>query len=361
MKKPIQGSGSALISGANSTNLSQSTEINNSGRVKPVSIRENDDFSDVPLIGEKDTWFNPVDPFHAPVEPLEWIIEGMAAKGMITLLGGVAGSGKSILIQYLLQLRGRQSLINAVPGKAIFLTGLDSSETEIRRRAKSIGEGTGLLTVEIPDHIIPFITNQVFFDELSKKIIEHDVDVIVFDTLADFHEGSLYEAADANATMSAFRRLATGTGCAIILITHIRKSADLKTSFSVHDVADSRIFGTKSDFVFPLKSEYQNDSTNLIEIQCPKARSPKPMPPLRALIEYDEYMGKLHIEQTGRPFSVEADEMEEERKRSERRRKAWELKQEGKSNREIGEELGVSHVTIAKDLKLYENTESDTK
>jgi hypothetical protein len=298
-------------------------------------------------------WFKPVDPFYAPVEPLEWIIENFAAKGMLTVLGGVAGSGKSILVQYLLQLRDRQDLLNVKLGKAIYLTGLDSSETEIRRRAKSIGEGNGLRTVQIPDELLPFITNQVFYNDLKAKILEYEVDTIVFDTLADFHQGNLYEAADANSTMAAFRRLATATDVAIILITHTKKSAEVNLRYSITDIADSRIFGTKSDFGFAIKSEYQNDESNLIEIQCLKSRSPKNMPDLRALVRYDESSRKVGISRSERPFTTEADVVAEQKRRKERRKTAYELHEQGFSKRKIAEKLNVSHTTINKDLKKY--------
>jgi len=300
------------------------------------------------------TWFNPLNPFTEPVEPLEFIIKGVAAKGMITLLGAPAGSGKSILVQYLLQLRSNQPLIEVSKGEGIFLTGLDSSETEIRRRAKSIGEGEGLYTVAIPDETVPFITNETFREELKKQLIKMGADAVVFDTVADFHEGNLYDAAEVNLTMSAFRRLASSTGCAIILITHTRKSADSKRNYSINDIADSRIFATKSDFVFALKSEYQNDETNLIELRCLKSRSPKPPAPVRAKIEFNEARGRVLVNPTDKLFQVEESELDEAQRIENRRKEAARLKDAGKSLREIGEILNVSYETIRKDLEYAE-------
>lgn len=301
--------------------------------------------------GQETDWWYPVNPYNEKVEPLEFIIEGFAAKGMLTLIGGTAGSGKSILTQYLMQLRDQQTFLKAQIGNGVFLTGLDSSETEIRRRAKTIGKGDGLSTVEIPNHIIPFITNRRFFSELQNNLKETETDIVVFDTVADFHEGSLYDAADALKTMSAFRRLAKSTGCAVVLITHTRKSADNKSIYSINDIADSRIFSTKSDFVFALKSEYQNDSTNLIELQCLKSRSPKPLAPKRAIIMLNEAIDKLEIEGSDRPFLAEAEKMKEKEKIKIRRERVKELSANGMSNREISDELGVSHTTINNDLK----------
>lgn len=262
-------------------------------------------------------------------------------------------------MQYLLQLRGRQDFIVANSGNGIYLTGLDSSETELRRRATSIGKGNGLKTVQVPDEPLPFITNKTFFKDLKEKSIEYGIDAIVFDTLADFHQGSLYEAADANATMSSFRRLAEATDAAIILITHTRKSAEQKRRYTVNDIADSRIFGTKSDFVFAIKNEYKNDSSNLIELQCLKSRSPQSLADLRALICYNSSEKHVSFVASDRPFSSEQEDVEEQKQIQKRRKKAMALRNDGLTNREIANKLDVSHTTINNDIKICESTKQE--
>ena len=55
-----------------------------------------------------DTWFHLSDPLKDPVPPLEFIIEGYCAKGLITVIGGSAGSGKSLFNQLLFQKRNNE-------------------------------------------------------------------------------------------------------------------------------------------------------------------------------------------------------------------------------------------------------------
>lgn len=316
-----------------------------------IQSNQADQLLDEPLEVIQDTWFKPTNPYAEPVEPLEFIINGMCAKGMLTVIGGRAGTGKSMLTQYLLQLRGNQDLIETISGNAIYLTGADSSETEIRRRAKSIGKGIGLYTVEIPSDRLSFITDQEFYQELYHQVIDYEPDVIVFDTIADFHSGETNDAKDATRTMHAFRILAQKTSCGIILITHTRKSSEIKAKINTNDISDSRIFTTKADFVFGIKSEYQDDSTNLIELQCLKSRSPTIMAPVRALFEYNPTANRFSINRTDRQFEYEKTESDKKEERLQAIKKAKELHTEGLPQREIAKNLNKSLGTINNYLK----------
>lgn len=332
------------------------TEVYTNGH-HPVKIKENDDFSDVPLIGEDlkepETWFIPSDPFKESVPELEFIVNGYAAKGLITVIGGSAGSGKSLLNQILFQKRNDE-LLPTKQGKAFYLTGADSSEFEIRRRAKAINENNGLKTVTLPDELYCVATNDAFMGELTHQLIQHDADAVIFDTLADFHDGNLYEAELANRTMKGFTNLARTANVAVILITHTRKGSKIKNEYNVEDISDSRVFGTKADFVFGLKSEYQQDGSNLIELQCVKSRSARPMQNLRAEIYFNTIANELKIERTDKLFSAELDAQSKEEKRQHLINEVGKLKVAGKSVREIADNLDIAVGTVSKYSKLYD-------
>jgi RecA-family ATPase len=286
----------------------------------------------------EDGWFQMKDPLKEHVEPLDFLIEGFAARGMITLIGGSAGSGKSMLTQVLLSDHNNDLLKCPKPFRSVYLTGADSSETEIRRRSKSIGVNKGLSTVMLPHDRFCVITNEVFFDELKKYLIKKDIDCIVFDTLADFHNGNTYEAQLANITMSRFRILAESTGVSVIIITHTKKGSKIKTKYDVEDISDSRIFATKSDFVFALRSEYKGRS-NLIELQCLKSRSEKILPDIRMLIQNENGFG---ITLSDERFTVEDKQHAQVQKRNEIVQKVKKLASEGHSQRNIADQLGIS-------------------
>lgn len=302
------------------------------------------------LQATKQTWFTLLNPLTEPVEPIDYLIDGFCARGMITVLGASPGAGKSILIQTLFSDHSNSFLTVKKGIKAVYLTGADSSETEIRRRARSIRTNNGLFTVEMPDELYCTASNEVFMSELKQGIQAHNVDALILDTVADFHEGSTYDAELVNTTMATFRRLVRDTNVSLILITHMKKGSKIKAKYDVEDVADSRVWTSKPDFVFAIKSEYQDDSTNLIELQDLKSRSPRPLPPIRASISYTEAAG-LRISNTDRSFKAELDEFGKENKKFARISEAKRLKAEGKSVREIADALGVATGTAHKYLK----------
>lgn len=299
------------------------------------------------------TWFHLSDPLKDPVPPLEFIIEGYCAKGLITVIGGSAGSGKSLFNQLLFQKRNNE-LLPTNEGKAIYFTGADSSEIELRRRAKAIKTNRGLYTVALPENLYCVVTNEVFMKEVETQILNGGFDAVIFDTIADFHEGNLYEAEKANITMQQFTRLARTTNTAVILITHTRKGSKIKSKYDVEDISDSRIFATKADFVFGLRSEYQSDKSNLIELQCIKSRSAQAMPPLRASIHYDSFMSQLKISKTDRLFSVELETQSKEEQRLHKINEVGRLINDGHSVREVSDIIGIATGTVSNYKKQFE-------
>lgn len=323
---------------------------------KELNIPQNIDLNELNI--EADTWFSISDPLKAPVPPLEFIVDGYCAKGLITVIGGSAGSGKSLFNQVLFQKRNSE-LLPTKKGKAIYLTGADSSEYEIRRRAKAIKSNNGIYTAPLPETIYCVATNDKFMVELERQIQNRGFDVVIFDTIADFHEGNLYEAEKANITMQRFTRLARTANVAVVLITHTRKGSKIKSEYSIEDISDSRVFGTKADFVFGLKSEYKKDGSNLIELQCVKSRSSEPIPPLRAEISLNSETNELKINQSERLFIHELEAQSKEDKKLHKIKEVHKLKKEGKSTREIAELLGIAIGTVSKYGKISEQELDD--
>lgn len=303
----------------------------------------------VVMIQESEHWFNPLNPLEMDVKPVDFIVEGYCARGLITLIGGSAGSGKSMLNQFLFQSRSNQ-LLNTKSGKAIYLTGADASDIEVARRARAIGDNNGLQIVNLPDSLLCTATNQQFINDLLTQVQEHNIDALIFDTLADFHTGSLFDPEFANDTMKGFTLLARVANVAIIIITHTRKGSKTKSNYNVEDISDSRIFTTKSDFVFGLRSEYQ-EGLNLIELQCLKSRSAKPMENLRAEIFSDEENGQIFIYPSDKEFQLEIDNRNVSQTRERLVNEVKRLHEEGKSYRAIADEVGISKSAVGNYLK----------
>jgi RecA-family ATPase len=296
-------------------------------------------------------WPDIVNPLDQELKPIDFVIKGYSAKGLVTVIGGAGGSGKSLLNQYLLQKRNDEVLEVNKKQYALYLTGADTSDSELNRRAHNIGENAGLLGLSIPENGLPFICDHKFFKSLKKKISEFSVDAVIFDTLADFHHGNLIEAKDANETMQAFRSLASQSNVAVIIITHTRKGSKVKNRYDVEDISDSRIFTTKADFVFGLKSEYKNDSFNLIELQCLKNRSSKPISDIRLKIIEDPNDKKIYIRRTGELFEHEEANNYKVKEKREETNKVVNLSKQGKSYREIEKATGISKSKVGNIVK----------
>lgn len=300
----------------------------------------------------KPDWPDIINPSDQTVQPLDFVVEGYAARGLVTVIGGAGGSGKSLLNQYLMQNRNDELLNTSRNGQAIYLTGADTSESELVRRCNAIGNNHGLVCLELPSFTMPFISDLKFFNSLKEKVLKHEnVDTVIFDTLADFNHGNPIDAKDANEVMQAFRSFASQANVAVIIITHTRKGSKVKTRYDVEDISDSRIYTTKADFVFGLKSEYRNDSFNLIELQCLKNRSSKPIPDLRMKIIEDPNDKRIYIHRTKELFEHEAIYKAQVAEKHKEAEKVLELHAEGKSYREIEEITEISKSKVGNIVK----------
>lgn len=290
-------------------------------------------------------WFNPKNPLTEPVKELEFVTDGFCAKGMVTIIGAAPGAGKSMLVQYVLSRHGNDFLPTKKGTKAIYMAGADSSATELYRRARAIRVNDGLETLEPPEDRLIYFTDEHIFSKLSDRLKKGNYDAIVFDTAADYHHGNTYDADIVNASMAAVRRFAADANVAVIIITHTRKGSKIKNTYDVEDISDSRIWTSKSDFVFAIKSEYQ-DGGNLIELQNLKSRAPKALKPKRGIFQLVN--GLFTIEPTEQRFKGEMESLAKDEQHAEQVRQVHELSNQGKTIKQISDRLGIATGTVSK-------------
>jgi RecA-family ATPase len=291
------------------------------------------------------------DPALAPVNLPEFVIEGMAAKGRVTVIAGPPGSGKSFLVQYLLQAKSNP-ILKVNRERAYYLTGADASEDDIRIRARQLeyaGHGNLFTTYLDDPDILTLASNAEFMQALTLHLIQHRADVVVFDTVRDYYDGDSKEAMIANKVMVEFRKLAERANVAVMLITHTRKAAAGKPDIKIEDVADSRIFTSKADFVFGLQHEYRDDETTLVQIINLKTRGARPLPRIRYLVKDVNQM--VYFEKTDQLFSWESEVRDKQLEIQFRNDKIRKLRDEGSSVEDIAKEVGLSRQTIHKILK----------
>lgn len=297
-------------------------------------------------VPQKVMHFEICDPALAQIKPLEFVIENMAAKGLITVIAGSAGSGKSFIMQYLLQTRSND-ILKVNQGKAFYLTGADASDNEIRLRAhkiKDAGYG-GLHTIKvIDDNLNPMVSDRDFINSLITTLKENQTDAVVFDTLRDYYDGDSSQTEIANKAMSVFKNIAENANVAVILITHTRKSATTRNELSIEDVADSRIFTTKADFVFGLQSEYKDDESSLIQVVNLKTRSSRPLKKFRYRV-YD-YHNQVKFERTDELFEWENNQKNKQKVRQKRDEEIIKQRKEGVPVTEIAKKYNLSRAAI---------------
>lgn len=276
---------------------------------------------------------------------LTFVLEGIAARGKVTVIGGAPGVGKSLFVQYLLQRRDKQTLVPALPGITLYLVGMDTGEDEVVRRAHKI-RGDGLRTIELVDdaEYVPFMSEPAFVNDLVTALRDAGADSLVIDTLADVHGADLNDAALANHTMTAMRQVAERAHVAVIVITHTRKSGQGKPQLSVSDIADSRVFASKADTVIGLMGESLPGGGSVFEVQILKSRLGAAAPPLR--LEVQEKDGRIDLVASTALFSHE---QEAEAKHASQQARVAEVRRlvgEGKSQQQIADELGISKATV---------------
>jgi DNA-binding NarL/FixJ family response regulator len=220
------------------------------------------------------SWFVPQDPLKIKPRSIDFLVDGLIARRKVTTIAGSAGSGKTLLTCYFF-MNQMNDIATVSPCKAVFLTGGDCSEEEIVRRTHKVGRNDGLYIVDLPKKMSCKATNDEFMSELREGITRHGIDVIIFDTIADFHQGNLNEAEAANRTMAAFSNLAIETNAAAVAITHLSKYGARKRDATIEDVADSRIFGSKCDYACIVKSSKNEIGNKVIELIPPKIRTGK--------------------------------------------------------------------------------------
>ncbi|RZJ85267.1 MAG: hypothetical protein EOO64_01280 [Massilia sp.] len=139
---------------------------------------------------------------------IDKMMDGGIYKGSVTLVSGISGTGKTVL--------SVQFLTNAIAsGRKGLLVSLDEHPRQLIRNAKSLGfdlqalidEGKLFVHYESPLEL----ELDVHFDRIVKLVEEHQIECVVFDSIAVYEMTSRNEVADYLYALASFfkNRLAT--------------------------------------------------------------------------------------------------------------------------------------------------------
>ncbi|WP_287311170.1 AAA family ATPase [Mesorhizobium sp.] len=200
-----------------------------------------DDFDD--LIGETkpDALFESASAWAAaPAKAREWLVEDLIPNGVVTMLNGDGGTGKSLLALQLAVATAsdRPWLGRAVdrPGKAIVLSAEDSKEELHRRLEDFCGDALAKLDrllirsfVDADPLLATFdkqntIKMTKLFSQLESTMDREWPSLVVLDTLADLHTGDENNRSHARQFIGKLKALAGRFNCAVLLLAHPSRS-----------------------------------------------------------------------------------------------------------------------------------------
>jgi AAA domain len=151
--------------------------------------------------------------------PLTWLWEERIPSGMLSLVVGRPGQGKSLFGVHL-------AAKVSQGGGVLFSNVEDARRQVIRPRLEAAGARLDRVHFWTPT--LPRDT-----DELAERVVAQRIRLVVLDPIAAHLSVSIYNDQDVRAALSPLAQLAEETGAAIVMIGHIVKA----TSRSAHPLA----------------------------------------------------------------------------------------------------------------------------
>ena len=225
--------------------------------------------------------------------PVPWVIEGLVARGMLTVLNGREGEGKSLLAMALAAgvLTGQTEAGLACERGRVMVIDAENGEHEIHRRVR---------TLELPATDVEVFEAQGFdlrkdSGELEAAIGEHRPDLLVLDSYRTLWGGEENDSGEVAAVLDPLRNLVRRLGAGALLLHH---SGKVNGAYR-----GSSAIGASAELGFTLaRSDADPEDSPRRYLATWKCR-PAEKPPRRWL--------QLSVE-AGRVFIDEADPPEEE-------------------------------------------------
>lgn len=169
------------------------------------------------------------------VRSIDWLWNGYIARGMLHMLNGDPGHGKSTL---LLTLAARFSKGQTPNGDSIdpintlYLSAEDQADvTLVPRYRAAMGVDNRLLVVDAADAMD--LSLPAHAEELTAVIQSQDIQFCVIDPLFSFldRDHQKNNEQDVRAVLSELTNVAEATGCAFVLVRHFNKKEDLSAVY----------------------------------------------------------------------------------------------------------------------------------
>ena len=195
--------------------------------------------SEAPASGRTSLFFPASDFEGITPPPRKWHVEGLIPANQVTMLGGDGGVGKSLIaLQLALATACNDQWIglHPTPGKTIYISAEDDRD-ELHRRVSDIAAQEGRSMSDLSNLILRSLAGEdallavadsrqgtlqttPLLSELDQTIADHGANLLVLDTLADFHSGQENDRAVARQFIGILRGLALRHECTVLLLAH---------------------------------------------------------------------------------------------------------------------------------------------
>ena len=177
-------------------------------------------------------------------QPVSYVIDDRVPRGMVALLAGDPGLGKSLMTAYWAAVVTKGTGPSLSPGDVLFLNDEDSPGATSRPRLeaagadlnrvhavrmKKKGEEVGIV---LPDDI----------REIERLIGEHRVDLVIIDPINNYIPARVdsWKDTDVRGVLAPLSRLAERTGVAVVVVVHLTKA---QTNRAIHRILGSVGYG----------------------------------------------------------------------------------------------------------------------
>lgn len=162
-------------------------------------------------------------------EPVNWIWPGHVSAGVVHVVDGVPGVGKSMFSCYLAGVITTGTAwpdgTRAETGNVIMVNLEDDLSRTLRPRLGAAG--ADLTRVFMFDDAGDGFTLPVDLDRLETAIVEHTAKLAIIDPLMAVLDGKVnsYRDQDVRRVLAALKALCGRTGCAVVLVRHLTKAS----------------------------------------------------------------------------------------------------------------------------------------
>jgi KaiC/GvpD/RAD55 family RecA-like ATPase len=168
-------------------------------------------------------------------EPVDWIAEGIVARGTLTLIAGREKEGKSLLAMAIAARAATGGGLLAgidIRAARTLVVDAENGERELHRRLRSSG-----LAGEHADRIEVYETHghdlRQHLDELEAVLASHKPDLLILDSWRSLWGGDENDAGEVARVLDPLRNLIRQHNAGAVLIHHMRKNGGYRGSSAI--------------------------------------------------------------------------------------------------------------------------------